>query len=432
MNEIGEKHPHGDRPAYLSACNRLTRFRPPALPRSHMDLIQTTLKNLKGRVIGFDCHPDSFTSVLLEGRTPAEAIPVKTYNKVPLSQLITWAEKNTTSQDCFVLEASGNSFDVVRRLEAIGRTALVLESCQLGKLKEAHANNDKISTARIGKAFLSGTARQVWVPDPKTQQRRDCFHMHRKMVKRFTQTVNRLDSFLSDSGVRLEKSLTDLDPQNVLQKIYQTREWLPYQKMVLEGLAMEMEAARQQRRHWESVLATQVATDPELLSLTRLPGVRDIVAFAIGAIVGNIKRFENPKKLVKYIGLDPAFDDSGNEEWSGGIGGHGRKDLRSLLLESAQSILRTSNCPLAKWGKKLLASKSSVNLVAAAVARKLVIAIWYLMNGKWEPLEEITKPQSLKIGKIISKVGEKGLKALGKDRKLLREEMKETLLKGRV
>ncbi len=30
----GEKHLHGDRPEYLSACNRLTRFRPPA-PPSH-------------------------------------------------------------------------------------------------------------------------------------------------------------------------------------------------------------------------------------------------------------------------------------------------------------------------------------------------------------------------------------------------------------
>jgi hypothetical protein len=28
----GEKHLHGDRPEYLSACNRLTRFRPPAQP----------------------------------------------------------------------------------------------------------------------------------------------------------------------------------------------------------------------------------------------------------------------------------------------------------------------------------------------------------------------------------------------------------------
>ena len=29
----GAKHLHGDRPAYLSACKRLTRFRPPAQPK---------------------------------------------------------------------------------------------------------------------------------------------------------------------------------------------------------------------------------------------------------------------------------------------------------------------------------------------------------------------------------------------------------------
>src|SRR5262249_29164615 len=61
----------------------------------------------------------------------------------------------------------------------------------------------------------------------------------------------------------------------------------------------------------------------------------------------------NPKKLVKYIGLNPAFDDSGNEQWSGGIGGHGRKDLRCLLIQGAQAILRCSQSPLAQWGKKL-------------------------------------------------------------------------------
>ncbi|MEI6394542.1 MAG: transposase, partial [Verrucomicrobiota bacterium] len=31
----------------------------------------------------------------------------------------------------------------------------------------------------------------------------------------------------------------------------------------------------------------------------------------LGAFVGDIKRFANPKKLVKYVGLNPAFDDSG-------------------------------------------------------------------------------------------------------------------------
>src|SRR5437867_9235107 len=108
-----------------------------------------------------------------------------------------------------------------------------------------------------------------------------------------------------------------------------------------------------------------------LLSMVRLCGVLEMVAFALGAFIGDIKRFANPAKLVKYIGLNPAFDDSGEAQWHGGIGGHGRKDLRCLLIEGAQSILRCSRTPLAQWGKKLLARKGQINLVVAAIARKL-------------------------------------------------------------
>src|SRR3954470_2025618 len=152
----GEKHLHGDRPAYLSACNRLIRFRPPAQPKDRSKMNNDT--SPVQRVIGFDSHPDSFTAALLRGPTPAAAVTEKTFNKVPMSQLQSWAKKHTTAQDLVLLEASGNSFQVVRTLGAVGRTAKVLESCQMGKLKEAHANNDKISAVRIGKAYLAGTA----------------------------------------------------------------------------------------------------------------------------------------------------------------------------------------------------------------------------------------------------------------------------------
>src|SRR5580692_5753647 len=107
------------------------------------------------RVIGFDSHPDTFTAALLRGSLPAAALTEKLFDHVPMAQLSRWAKKHTTAQDLFVLEASGNSFQVVRTLAAVERKALVLESCQLDKLKEAHASNDKISAVRIGKAYLA-------------------------------------------------------------------------------------------------------------------------------------------------------------------------------------------------------------------------------------------------------------------------------------
>ena len=381
------------------------------------------------RVVGLDGHPDSFTAALLRGPTPAAAIVEKVFNKVPLSQLESWAQKHTTEQDLFVLEASGNSFQIARTLTELGRQSKVLESCQLGKLKEAHANNDKISAVRIGKAYLAGTAKEVWVPDPKTQEWRDLFHAHCKCVKRTTQMCNRVLSYLSDHGVRLSSTLSQ--SQEDQQRVRQAHPWSVRQQQVIDGYFMDWRHAEEQRAHWQSLIAQEVLAEPVLLSLVRLCGVRDQVAFALGAIIGDIKRFANPRKLVKYIGLNPAFDDSGEQEWRGGIGGHGRRDLRSLLIQSAHAILRSSD-PLAKWGKKLLAKKGSVNLAVAAIARKLVVAIWYLMMGRWTPLEEIDARLALKVDKIITKVGRNGLKKLDKTRKTLREETFQSLKAGRV
>jgi len=311
-------------------------------------------------------------------------------------------------------------------LATLDRKALVLESCQMGKLKEAHANNDKISAVRIGKAYLAGTAKEVWVPGPKTQERRDWFHAHRKAVKRTTQTRNRLLSYLSDNGVRFTGQKIMAEGKAGQDQVLAARPWTPRQRQVIEGLFMDLRHAEEQRQHWSSLIAQEVLTDPQLLSIVRLCGVRDKVAFALGAIIGDIHRFASPKKLVKYIGLNPAFDDSGQGKWSGGIGGHGRKDLRCLLIEAAQAILRSTH-PMAKWGRKLLGRKGSVKLTVAALARKLAVAIWYLMMGRWTPLEEIDERLSLKVGKMISQVGPAGLQKLGKTRKAFRQEIYQSL-----
>jgi len=386
---------------------------------------------IPGRTIGLDSHPDSFTAAMLQGQTPASAVVENVYNKVPITQLTSWAQKYLRADDQVVLEASGNSFQVVRTLKAAGFQAQVLESCHLGKLKEAHANNDRISAVRIGKAFLAGTAKIVWLPDERTQERRDVMHAHRKAVKRFTQAINRLDSYLSDNGVRLETSLTQLDEPTALKQMGDARSWSAPKWSIIESYLAEVQSAAQIRQRWERTMALEVIEEPLLLSLVRLMGVRDIVAYYLGAVIGTIQRFKQPKSLVKYFGLDPAFDDSGNEQWSGGIGGHGHKVMRSVLMQSAQCILRTDS-PLAKWGRQLMARKGSHNLAAAAVARKLTVSIWYLLQGKVEPLERIDRSMTQKLGKIISKVGAQKMKDMGTNRKQLRQKMEYLILKGRV
>ena len=386
-----------------------------------------TNPNPPRRVIGFDSHPDTFTAALIRGTTPADALVEKMFDRISVAQLPSWAKKHTTPQDLFVLEASGNSFQIVRTLAALGRQALVLESRHLGKLKEGHANNDRISAVRIGKAYLAGTAKTVWVPDLKTQERRDWFLSQQKAVRRTTQLRNRLLSYLSDHAVRLPglSWSRELEPQ-----LRAAGQWTPGQWRVLAALLMELRQAQEQREFWNSLAAQEVLADPLLLSLVRLCGIRDKVAFALGAVIGDIHRFAEPRKLVSYLGLQPRFDDSGEQTWSGGVGGLGRKDLRGLLIESAQAILRTDH-PLAKWGRKLMARKGSMKLAVVAVARRLTVSVWYLLMGKWTRLEEIDDRLEIKLGKIITNLGPKVLKETGQTRKTLKEEAFQKLKHGR-
>ena len=65
------------------------------------------------------------------------------------------------------------------------------------------------------------------------------------------------------------------------------------------------------------------------------------------------------------------------------------------------------------------------------MARKLTVAAWYLMMGRWTELEEIDQRLSQKVGKIISKVGTDGLKKLGHSRKTFREQICQRLKSGR-
>jgi hypothetical protein len=231
--------------------------------------------------------------------------------------------------------------------------------------------------------------------------------------------------------VRLKKGTALAKGDATTEQLRKLHPWTPRQWQVIEGLLMELRHADEQRSHWRSLIAQEVLADPQLLSIVRLCGVREMVAFALGALIGDIHRFADPKKLVKYIGLNPAFDDSGEGKWSGGIKGHGRKDLRSLLIESAQAILRSQH-PLAKWGQKLLRRKGALNLAVGAVARKLAVAVWYLLMGRWTPLEEVDARLALKVGKLITSVGTKALKQLGKTRKAFREQTYNLLKTGKV
>ena len=79
-----------------------------------------------------------------------------------------------------------------------------------------------------------------------------------------------------------------------------------------------------------------------------------------------------------------------------------------------------------------MARKGEHNLVVAAVARKMVVAIWYLLNGRFTPVEEIEPKLRAKLTKITGSISPAHLKQMGKTRVDWRNEARERLKTGKV
>lgn len=362
------------------------------------------------RTVGLDAHPDVFTAAILIGGDAGTARVLTTSPSLPLTQLETWMKQHTAHDDQIVLEASGNSFEIARRLGALGRPVQVLESRRVGQIATSYCAHDKGDAIKIARVWLSGLARVVWTPDEHTQSRRDALHRYRRAVTDDTRTRNRLRSFLSDHRIRLPKG-TRLTLPSTQAKILQDARWSSLQRIMLQGLFEDLAHAHARRVALRRVITEEVLTDPNLRKLVRLFGISEILAFAVGAIVGDIRRFRTAKQLVAYIGLNPRVQESGTSRANGPLAHYGRKDLRALLIQAAQALLNYKN-PLYGWGRKLLLRRGR-NVAIAAVARKLTVAIWYLLQGFFSPLVEIDQTLRTKIRKLAVKLGLPTIKKLG-------------------
>lgn len=365
-----------------------------------------------GRVIGLDLHPAVFSAAALAGHDAATAQVVQNWDRWATPDIERWA-RQLRGGDVVVLEATGNTFDVTQRLNACGVKTVVLETQRAGQIRTTYCTNDRTDAVKLARIYLSGLANIVWQPDAQTRERREILHRYLRAVCDASRARNRLKSFLNEHGTRVPLR-TRLTQKSGRERILGLCAWSATQRVLLAQMLDELAAADQRRRELSSLIAQTVAEDPSLLRLLRLLGVRQIIAFAVGAVVGEVSRFVNPKKLVAYLGLSPTVERSGNDTRGPEmLRRYGRSDLRALLIQAAHVALRQKNHPLHTWAWKLCLRKAHKNVAIAAVARKLTVSIWYCLRGLSQPPASADATLQLKLSRIATALGKKTLTLLG-------------------
>jgi len=98
------------------------------------------------------------------------------------------------------------------------------------------------------------------------------------------------------------------------------------------------------------------------------------------AAIGDINRFPDPDHLVGYAGLGARVHVSGMTNHTGGITKTGRREMRAVLVEAAQ-IAVLHDC---RWKAELerLEPLRGRNKAIVAIARKMLVAVWFLLHEK--------------------------------------------------
>ena len=131
----------------------------------------------------------------------------------------------------------------------------------------------------------------------------------------------------------------------------------------------------------------QLKDDPGYRALQTLPGVGKVIAAIFVAEIGDITRFENPKKLCSWAGLTPKHRESDQTVHRGSITKQGSPLVRWAAIEAVGNYRAKGNEKLREDYRRI-AERRGKYKARVAVARKLLTLVFYaLRDGEVRCLE---------------------------------------------
>jgi transposase len=195
------------------------------------------------------------------------------------------------------------------------------------------------------------------------------------MTRLATQAKNRLHAILHCYHIQPpERNLFHKDQRNWWLELALS----PAQRTSLLCDLDVLDFAQQQVDRIETTLKGLAAEDQRVPLLVQLPGISLINALTLLGAIGDIARFPAPRQLVGYAGLGAQVHDSGQTSRRGRITKAGRKDLRTALIQAAQSAANTHP----HWQAELARLQPHLgrNKAIVAIARKLLVSVWFVLS----------------------------------------------------
>ena len=336
------------------------------------------------RYLGLDVHKHYIT---VGGMNAQQEIVLRPRD-VEMERFKRWAEENLTETDEVVLEATTNTWDVYDTIVGLVKRVVVAHPAEVKQIANSRVKTDNQDVIRLLRLLIADLVPEVWVPPLEVRELRAMISYRWRLVtpalaggarEMATAIQNRMHSLLHCHNIQAPDGKIDVG---------ENRAWWEQLKLSeLETLRLkqELKTLRLVREHIVEVekelgrLSTSERWGSQAVRIMQLPGVGIIVTMTLLSAIGDIRRFESPKKLVGYAGLGAGVHDRGQKHREKGITKFGRKELRWALVEASWQAVRSN--PRWRSHYATLCKRKHPNQAIVAIARKLLVTLWYLWNN---------------------------------------------------
>jgi transposase len=351
--------------------------------------------------VGLDVHKKMISVAMVEGSAGAVVRFYGTVANTPDS-LRTLCRKLSQSEQQlhFCYEAGPCGYGVQRQLTRLGHHCDVVAPALIPRKVGDKVKTDRRDAMMLAQTLRAGQLTAVWVPDEAHEAMRDLVRLRAQAMRDLRKTRQQLLSFLLRHGL--------VSPYGHWTKMH--RRWLgelvfahPAQHLAHEEMLQRIERAEALCDRLKAAiieLVPQWSLAPVVEAIQALRGVSLIVASVIVAEVGCFARFDNPRQLMAFLGLNPSEHSSGTTIRRGAITKTGNILARTCLVEAAwtyrfparvtqiirnrlnglpepiRNVAWKAQVRLSARYRKLMAAGKPAPKAVVAIARELVGFIW--------------------------------------------------------
>jgi len=234
-------------------------------------------------------------------------------------------------------EAGPTGFGLARALRAAGVGCVVAAPGKIERPSGDRVKTDRRDAERLVRLLMVDGLHAVRVPSEREEALRDLVRAREDVRGDLHRARQRLGKLLLRHELRYEPGATTWTERH--------RRWLRGLEFGERGARLTfadylgaVEALEVRRDALERALAELVPGSPWADSVARLRclrGIDTLSAVGLCAEIGDFDRFQQPARLMSYLGLVPSEDSSGERRRQGQITKTGSRHARRLLVEAA-------------------------------------------------------------------------------------------------